>query len=31
LDGEDHRIEVVQALTDIDEDWSEHLTLGSPA
>jgi hypothetical protein len=31
LDGEDHRVEVVQALTDIDEDWSEHVTLGSPA
>jgi hypothetical protein len=31
LEGEDHRIEVVQALTDIDEDWAEHVTLGSPA
>jgi hypothetical protein len=31
LEGEDHRVEVVQALTDIDEDWSEHVTLGSPA
>jgi hypothetical protein len=31
LEGEDHRIEVVQALTEIDEDWSEHLALGSPA
>lgn len=31
LEGEDHRIEVVQALTDIDEDWSAHVTLGSPA
>jgi hypothetical protein len=31
IDGEDHRIEIVQTLNDIDEDWAEHLALGSPA
>jgi hypothetical protein len=25
LEGEDHQVEVVQTLTDIDEHWSEHL------
>jgi hypothetical protein len=30
LEGEDHQIEIVQTLTDIDPDWSEHITLGMP-
>ncbi len=31
LAGEDHAVPVVQTLTDIDPDWSEHLALGDPA
>jgi hypothetical protein len=30
LEGEDHQIEIVQTLTDIDPDWSEHISLGMP-
>lgn len=25
LEGADHKVDVVQTLTDIDEHWSEHL------
>jgi hypothetical protein len=25
LSGDDHQVDVVQTLTDIDEDWAEHL------
>lgn len=25
LEGEDHRVNVVQTLTDIDEHWPQHL------
>jgi hypothetical protein len=31
LEGEDHQIAIVQTLTEIDEDWSDHLALQSPA
>jgi hypothetical protein len=30
LDGADHRVKVVQTLTEIDPDWSRHLSLGPP-
>jgi hypothetical protein len=30
LEGDDHRIEVVQTLDTIDEDWPEHLALAAP-
>jgi hypothetical protein len=31
LEGDDHRVEVVQTLTDIDRHWSEHLSPQAPA
>ena len=31
LEGEDHQVDVVQTLTDIDEGWSEHLVPESRA
>ena len=31
IEGADHEIEIVQTLNDIDEDWSEHLSIGPPA
>jgi hypothetical protein len=31
LEGEDHQTEVVQTLTDIDADWSQHIALEMPA
>jgi hypothetical protein len=31
LEGEDHRIEIVETLDDIDAEWTQHLSLGSPA
>lgn len=31
LAGEDHRVEIVQTLTDIDPKWSEHIALEMPA
>jgi hypothetical protein len=31
LEGEDHQIEIVQTLTDIDEGWTDHLTVQAPA
>lgn len=30
LEGADHGVDVVQTLTDIDEDWTDHLSLGDP-
>ncbi len=30
IEGDDHQIEVVQTLTDIDPDWSEHITVQMP-
>ena len=30
LKAGDHRVEVVQTLTDIDPEWTEHLALGDP-
>lgn len=30
LEGDDHRIEVVQTLTDIDAEWSAHVALEMP-
>ena len=31
LGPEDHRIDIVQTLTQIDSQWSEYLALGDPA
>jgi hypothetical protein len=31
LEGEDHRIEIVETLDDIDADWPRHIALESPA
>ena len=31
LEGEDHRIEIVETLDDIDAEWTHHVSLGSPA
>ncbi|MCW3021046.1 MAG: hypothetical protein JWR30_368 [Conexibacter sp.] len=31
LEGEDHRIEIVETLDDIDTEWTQHVSLGSPA
>ncbi|MFL5864361.1 MAG: hypothetical protein ACJ780_26920 [Solirubrobacteraceae bacterium] len=28
--ADDHRVEVVQTLTDIDAEWTQHLALGDP-
>jgi hypothetical protein len=28
--ADDHRIQVVHVLTDIDPGWSQHLSLGDP-
>ena len=30
LDGEDHETKIVQTLTDIDEDWTDHIGLKLP-
>lgn len=30
LQGDDHRVRVIEALTAIDRDWSQHLSLGEP-
>ncbi len=30
LGADDHRIQVVQTLTDIDRTWSDHVALGDP-
>jgi hypothetical protein len=31
LGSEDHQIKVVQTLTGIDPDWSDHVALGDPS
>jgi hypothetical protein len=31
LEGDDHRVKVVQTLTDIDADWTDHLSPQAPA
>ena len=31
IEGEDHRIKIVQTLTEIDADWEDHLAFGQPA
>jgi hypothetical protein len=31
LEGDDHRIEIIQTLDDIDAEWPQHLALESPA
>ena len=31
LEGDDHKIEIVQTLTDIDPEWSQHIALEMPA
>jgi hypothetical protein len=31
LEGDDHRIEIVDTLDDIDVDWAKHVGLGMPA
>jgi hypothetical protein len=31
LEGSDHRVEIVQTLTDINPEWSEHIALEMPA
>jgi hypothetical protein len=31
IDGEEHEIDVVQTLTAIDEDWTEHVGFQDPA
>jgi hypothetical protein len=30
VSGEDHEIDVVQTLTEIDEDWSEYVGVADP-
>jgi hypothetical protein len=29
LDGADHRVAVIETLTDIDEGWAQHVVFGS--
>ena len=31
LDGDDHRVEIIETLDDIDADWAQHIALESPA
>lgn len=31
IEGDEHRIEIVETLDDIDAGWTEHVALGSPA
>jgi hypothetical protein len=31
LEGDDHRVDVVQTLTEIDERWSDHLSPQVPS
>jgi hypothetical protein len=31
LAGDDHRTDIVQTLTEIDPEWSEHIALQMPA
>jgi hypothetical protein len=30
LQGDDHRIKVIETLTAIDRDWAQHLAVGEP-
>jgi hypothetical protein len=30
IEGDDHRIEIVETLDDIDTDWTKHVALGQP-
>jgi hypothetical protein len=30
LEGDDHRVKVVQTLTEIDEHWTDHLSPQTP-
>jgi hypothetical protein len=31
LEGSDHQTEIVQTLTDIDPEWTQHIALEMPA
>jgi hypothetical protein len=31
VEGTEHEVDVVQTLTDIDEDWTDHVGLQDPA
>ena len=31
IEGAEHEIDVVQTLTEIDEDWTEHVGVGDPS
>jgi hypothetical protein len=31
LEGDDHQVEIVQTLDDIDEHWADHITPEAPA
>jgi len=31
VDDDEHEIDVVETLTDIDPDWTDHVSLGDPA
>jgi hypothetical protein len=31
VEGDEHRLEIVETLDDIDDAWTEHVSLGSPA
>jgi hypothetical protein len=31
LEGDDHRIEIIETLDDIDAEWPQHIALESPA
>jgi hypothetical protein len=31
LEGEDHRIEIIETLDDIEAEWPQHIALESPA
>jgi hypothetical protein len=30
LEGEDHQIEIVETLNDIDAEWAQHIALEQP-
>lgn len=31
IEGEEHEIDIVRTLDEIDPDWTDHLALGDPA
>ena len=31
LEGDDHQVEIVETLTGIDSEWTEHIALEMPA